>query len=92
MQNVAPHLHRWAYKRFYLDEVYQFITHRIIFKYISGTIAKFDRKYIDGFFNFLAWGTHELGFQIRGFQSGSIQKYAFIFFLGALALLLVMIL
>lgn len=92
MQNAAPHLHRWAYKRFYLDEVYQFITHRIIFKYISGTIAKFDRKYIDGFFNFLAWGTHELGFQIRGFQSGSIQKYAFIFFLGALALLLVMIL
>ena len=24
------HLHRWAYKRFYMDEVYQYITHRII--------------------------------------------------------------
>lgn len=92
MYNAAPKLHRWAYKRFYMDEVYQFITHRIIFKYISGTIAKFDRKFIDGFFNFLAWGTHELGFQIRGFQSGAIQKYAFVFFLGAIALLLIMFL
>ncbi|MCI7168453.1 MAG: NADH-quinone oxidoreductase subunit L, partial [Bacteroidales bacterium] len=34
-------LHRWAYKRFYLDEVYQFVTHRIIFAHISKPIAKF---------------------------------------------------
>ena len=92
LQAAMPRLHHWAYKRFFLDEVYQFITHRIIFKRISQPIAWFDRHVIDGFFNFLAWGTHELGFQIRGFQSGAIQKYAFIFFLGALALLFIMIL
>lgn len=83
-------LHRWAYKRFYLDEVYQFITHRIIFAHVSKPIAWFDRHIVDGFFNFLAWGTHALSFQIRGFQSGSVQKYAFVFLLGTLALLAIM--
>ena len=31
-------LHRWAYKRFYMDEVYQYITHRIIFAHISNPL------------------------------------------------------
>ena len=91
MYAAAPALHRWAYKRFYLDEVYQFITHRIIFAYISRPIAWFDRHVVDGFFDFLAWGTNALGYRIRGFQSGSVQKYAYIFLLGALVLLLIMI-
>ena len=84
-------LHRWAYKRFSLDEVYQFVTHRIIFAHISKPIAKFDRRIVDGFFNFLAWGTNGLSTAIRGFQSGSVQKYAFVFLLGTLALLAIMI-
>ena len=83
-------LHQWAYKRFYLDEVYQYITHRIIFAHVSKPIAWFDRHVVDGFFNFLAWGTNALSFQIRGFQSGSVQKYAFVFLLGTLALLAIM--
>ena len=85
-------LHRWAYKRFYMDEVYQYITHRLIFAHISKPIAWFDRHVIDGFFNFLAWGTNALGFQIRGLQSGSVQKYAFVFLLGILILLFILIL
>ena len=83
-------LHRWAYKRFYLDEVYQFVTHRIIFGHVSKPIAWFDRHIVDGFFDFLAWGTHALSFRIRGFQSGSIQKYAFVFLFGTLVLLAIM--
>ena len=83
-------LHQWAYKRFYLDEVYQYITHRIIFAHVSKPIAWFDRHIVDGFFDFLAWGTNALSFQIRGFQSGSVQKYTFVFLLGTLALLAIM--
>ncbi|MBQ8277303.1 MAG: NADH-quinone oxidoreductase subunit L [Bacteroidaceae bacterium] len=85
-------LHQWAYKRFYMDEVYQYITHRIIFKHVSTPIAWFDRHVVDGFFDFLAWGTNALGFQIRGLQSGSVQKYAFTFMLGILILFLILIL
>lgn len=83
-------LHRWAYKRFYMDEVYQYITHRIIFGHISKPIAWFDRHVIDGFFNFLAWGTNALSFRIRGLQSGSVQGYAYVFLLGTLILLAIM--
>lgn len=83
-------LHRWAYKRFYMDEVYQYITHRIIFAHISKHIAWFDRHIIDGFFNFLAWGTNALSFRIRGLQSGSVQGYAYVFLLGTLILLAIM--
>ena len=83
-------LYRWAYKRFYLDEVYQFVTHRIIFGHVSKPIAWFDRHIVDGFFDFLAWGTHALSFRIRGFQSGSVQKYAFVFLFGTLVLLAIM--
>ena len=83
-------LHRWAYKRFYLDEVYQYVTHRIIFAHISKPIAWFDRHIVDGFFDFLAWGTNALSFRIRGLQSGSVQQYAFVFLLGTLILLAVM--
>ena len=85
-------LHRWAYKRFYMDEVYQYITHRIIFAHISKPIAWFDRHVVDGFFNFLASGSHALSFRIRGLQSGAVQKYAYVFFVGILLLLTVMVL
>ena len=59
---------------------------------ISKPIAWFDRHVVDGFFDFLAWGTNALGYQIRGLQSGSVQKYAFVFLLGIIILLLIMIL
>ena len=80
-------LHRWAYKRFYMDEVYQYITHRIIFAHISKPIAWFDRHIIDGFFNFLAWGANALSMRIRGLQGGSVQAYAYVYLLGLLIVL-----
>lgn len=91
MRAALPALHRWAFKRFYLDEVYQFVTHRIIFAHISKPIAWFDRHVVDGFFDFLAWGTNTLSVQIKGLQSGSIQKYAYVFLLGVLILLLIVL-
>ena len=92
MKAAFPNLHQWAYKRFYLDEVYQYVTHRIIFAKISKPIAWFDRHVVDGFFDFLAWGTHALSNLIRGFQSGSVQFYALVFLLGIITILLILIL
>ena len=81
-----------AYHRFYLDEVYQFITHRIIFGCICRPIAWWDRHVVDGFFNFLAWGAEATSEEIRGLQSGRIQQYTFVFLLGTLALILLLLL
>ncbi len=80
-----------AYHRFYMDEVYQFITHRIIFGCISKPIAWFDRHVVDGFFDFLAWSANATSDEIRTFQSGRVQQYAFVFLLGALALILLLL-
>ena len=63
-----------AYHRFYIDEVYQFITHRIIFGCISRPIAWWDRHVVDGFFDFLAWGANATSDEIRGLQSGRISN------------------
>lgn len=85
-------LHTAASNRFYIDEVYQYITHRIIFRCISTPIAWFDRHVIDGFFNFLAWATHTTSDEIRSLQSGQVQQYAYVFLCGVLALILLLIL
>ncbi len=80
-----------AYHRFYMDEIYQFITHRLIFGCICRPIAWWDRHVVDGFFNFLAWGAEATSDEIRGLQSGRIQQYTFVFLLGTLALILLLV-
>lgn len=85
-------LHRAAYHRFYIDEVYQFITHRIIFACISAPVAWFDRHVVDGFLNMLAAVTEKVSWGIRKMQSGYVQRYAIWFLGGALGLVIVLLL
>ena len=91
LYKTFPRLHRAAYKRFYQDEIWQYVTHRIIFRCISTPIAWFDRHIVDGTFNFLAWGANETGESIRSWQSGDVRKYAVWFITGAVALTLVLL-
>lgn len=86
-----PKLHRAAYKRFYMDEVYMFVTHKIIFRLVSTPIAWFDRHVVDGTFDFLAWGANESGESMRGWQSGDVRHYAVWFLSGVVALTLVLL-
>ena len=85
-------LHKAAYHRFYIDEIYQFVTHKIIFRCISTPIAWFDRHVIDQFMNFMAWSTNACSEEIRGLQSGNVQQYARVFLSGALLLLIILLL
>lgn len=75
-----------AYHRFYIDEIYQFITHKIIFGCVSKPIAWFDRHIIDGTMDGLAFVTNKLSYAIRGLQSGNLQFYVWFYLLGALVL------
>ena len=81
-----------AYHRFYIDEIYQYITHKIIFGCISRPVAWWDRHVVDGFFNFLAWGANATSDSIRTLQSGRVQQYALVFLLGILILVLMLLL
>ncbi|MFH0866724.1 MAG: NADH-quinone oxidoreductase subunit L [Bacteroidota bacterium] len=81
--------YRWAYNKFYFDELYLFVTKKIIFRFISGPVAWFDRYVVDGSMNGISAMTNYISFQIRGFQSGQLQQYAYAFVSGVILLALV---
>ena len=83
--------YKWAYNKFYMDEVYLFVTKKIIFRFISAPIAWFDRHIVDGTMNLIASVTQTVSFRIRDFQSGQIQKYAFVFVTGVVGLAILFI-
>ena len=85
-------LHKAAYHRFYIDEVYQFVTHRVIFACISAPVAWFDRHVVDGLINMLARATNGAAYVIRDMQSGSVQRYCIWFLGGALGLTIFLLL
>ena len=85
-------LHKAAYHRFYIDEVYQFVTHRVIFACISAPVAWFDRHVVDGLMNMLARATNGAAYVIRDMQSGSVQRYCIWFLGGALGLTIFLLL
>ena len=91
LYKTFPKLWRAAYKRFYQDEIWQYVTHRIIFRCVSTPIAWFDRHIVDGTFNFMAWGANEAGESIRPWQSGDVRQYVVWFLTGAIALTLVLL-
>ncbi len=86
MQRAFPALWRWCFHRFYWDELYQFITHKIIFARICRPIAWFDRHVIDGTMDGFATVTNKVSWAIRGLQSGRVQMYVWIYLIGALLL------
>ena len=86
LRAAMPHLWNWAFHRFYWDELYMFITHKIIFNLICRPIAWFDRHIIDGTMDAFANITNKASFAIRGLQSGQIQTYVRVYLIGALLL------
>lgn len=80
-----------AYKRFYMDELYQFITHKIIFACVSRPIAWFDRRIIDGTFDLLANVTNSASYAVRKLQGGTIQGYVWVYLVGAAVLAVISI-
>lgn len=86
MKNALPNLWRWCHHRFYWDELYYYITHKIIFNCICRPIAWFDRHIIDGTMDAFATITQKTSFAIRGLQSGNLQMYVWIYLFGAMLL------
>jgi len=93
-QNEAPEkvqayfggLYRIAKRKFYIDEIYLFITHKIIFNGIGKPAAWIDKNIVDGLMNAIADITARLSSFIMGWQSGKVQQYALYFFAGIVGL------
>jgi len=84
-------LHKAASHRFYIDEVYLFITKKIIFNNVSRPLAWFDRHVIDATMDGFANTTQWVSLKIKGFQSGQVQQYAYVFLLGTLLITLLVL-
>jgi NADH-quinone oxidoreductase subunit L len=79
-------LYQAAFKKFYVDELYLFITKKIIFPFIGQPIAWADKNIVDGFMLLLGKTTAKISFKIKGIQSGKVQNYTLYFFGGILIL------
>ncbi|MBT8307587.1 MAG: NADH-quinone oxidoreductase subunit L [Maribacter sp.] len=91
MVNFFGPLYQWTYDKFYFDEIYLFITKKILFNRVSAPIAKFDRKYVDGTMVGIGNKTVLASEKIKGMQSGKVQDYAFAFVAGVVIIALVFI-
>ena len=82
-------IYKSAYHKFYIDELYLFITKKVLFNIIGRAAAWFDRNIVDGLVNLTGNTTVFVSDGIKKFQSGKVQHYA-LFFLGGVILLAVL--
>ena len=68
-------LYTASLNKFYLDEVWMFITKKVIFNCVSRPIAWFDRHVIDGTMDNIANVTQKASHRVRRLQSGQMQRY-----------------
>ncbi|MBT8316781.1 MAG: NADH-quinone oxidoreductase subunit L [Lutibacter sp.] len=83
--------YKWTFDKFYFDEIYLFVTKKIIFNLIAAPIAWFDKKFVDGTMEGIGNKTVVISKRIKGIQSGKVQDYAFSFIAGVVILALVFI-
>jgi NADH-quinone oxidoreductase subunit L len=84
-------LYKAVYNKFYIDEMYLFITKKIIFNCIGRPAAWIDKNIVDGLMNGIASVTAKIAELIKGLQSGKVQNYALYFFAGIVGLAVVFI-
>jgi NADH-quinone oxidoreductase subunit L len=86
--NAMPRLYKLSLRKFYIDEIYIWVTHSIIFNSISRPIAWFDKKIVDGSMDGMAWVTNKVSDKTKDLQSGQLQQYAFVMIAGVVGLAL----
>ena len=84
-------LYKAAYHKFYIDEIYLFITKKVLFNLVGRPAAWFDRNVVDGIVNFTGNTTQFVSEKIKKLQSGKVQQYAMYFLLAAVIIAAVFI-
>lgn len=68
-------IYRIVYRKFAVDEVYLFLTHRVIFRGIATPFNWFDRHCVDGAMDWTALASRRLGRWLRATVNGHLQTY-----------------
>lgn len=93
-QNDAPNkiaasiqgLYNAASNKFYFDEIYLFVTKKILFNLVAKPSAWFDKHIVDGLIDGTGNSAQFISKKIKGIQSGKVQQYAVYFLIAALAM------
>jgi NADH-quinone oxidoreductase subunit L len=88
---VLGDVYRSAYKKLYVDELYLFVTKKIIFNFISTPAAWVDKNIVDGMMNLIASATENVSNSVKTIQSGKISSYVIWFFVGAILLSMLLV-
>jgi NADH-quinone oxidoreductase subunit L len=83
--------YKTAYNKFYIDEIYTFITKKVLFNLIGRPAAWFDKNIVDGMINLTGNTTTAISEKIKKIQSGKVQQYAIYFLVGVIGLALLFI-
>lgn len=79
-------IYKAAYHKFYVDEIYLFITKKVLFNLIGKPAAWFDKNVVDGLINLTGNTTQAVSEGIKKIQSGKVQQYAIYFLSGVIIL------
>ncbi len=80
-----PHIHGFLLNKYGMDDLYGFIVEKV-FLGISNLLHLFDQYVVDGIVNGVATLTAGFGGQVRRLESGQVQGYALVIFVGVIAI------
>jgi NADH-quinone oxidoreductase subunit L len=87
LQKAFGPAHTIVQNKFYIDELYIFVTHRIIFNCVAAPIKWFDRNVVDGTMNLCGWLLQMGGKGVRLVQNGQLHLYLGATVIGLISLL-----
>ena len=89
--NSLSSVYKTVYNKFYIDEVYLFVTKKLVFNLIGRPAAWFDKNVVDGMVNTTGNTTQLVSEKIKKIQSGKVQQYAIYSLIGVIGLALLFI-
>ena len=89
LARVLGSFYQGALHKFYIDEIYLFITKKVIFNLVGQPSAWVDKNIVDGGVNLSADLTDDTSGLIRNWQSGNLQQYAMWFFAAIIGLVMI---
>ncbi len=81
-------LYTMTYRKFYIDEIYLFVTKKILFNGVARPVAWFDRHIVDGTMMGIGAMTVAISKKIKRLQTGELQQYAFVYVAGVILFVL----
>lgn len=84
-------IYQSAYRKFYIDEIYLFITKTIVFKGFGSSVNWIEKNAVNEALNTSAMVTGEISESVKDLQSGKIQDYLLYFLIGFLGIALLLV-